>query len=164
MSPALEEAFFGELRHCLQKVAAGPPARLASQGLPTSRPPSPFTQARSGSPAPAAAPPKAKPPGLSKAGGVASGLERLYLTLGPSAKAKEALRYATPRAGAALLGRTASKLLAQRKAGFGDAVAAGRRSANAARSVLEKGAGEGVKQASPLGAVLLQLAGELVCR
>jgi hypothetical protein len=71
---------------------------------------------------------------------VASGLERLYLSLGPSAAGKQALRFATPRVDAHQLGQEAGKLLARRKAGFGDAVAAGRRSAEAARGVLEKGA------------------------
>jgi hypothetical protein len=80
---------------------------------------------------------------LSKAGGVAEGLDRLYLTIGPSAEAKKALRYATPRVDAHLAGREAGKLFARRKPGFGDLVARGRRSADQARGVLEKGAAGG---------------------
>jgi hypothetical protein len=142
MTQAFERGFFCELRDCLEKsaaqAAARAPAAPPAPPPPSTKPPSPFDPERArGAPAPG----KAPPPGLHKESGVASGLERLYLTLGPSGPAKKALRYATPRVGAHLLGQDAAKLYAQGKPGFGELVAKGRRWAEGARGALEKGAG-----------------------
>lgn len=140
MGKAFERGFVSELRACLAKVAGTIPGGGASPPPPppASRPASPFAPPPSPGATPAGQP--RRPPGLHKGAGVASGLERLYLTLGPSAEAKEALRFATPRMDAHLVGRDAARLLARKKSGFGDLVARGRRSADRARGVLQKGA------------------------
>lgn len=117
MGSSFAKGFVSELQSCLAKVAA--PGEAPGAGAPR-RP--------SGS----------APSGLAKNAGVASGLERLYLTLAPSAAAKDALRYATPRMDAHLVGRDAAKLLARKARGFGELVGRGRRSASQARQVLDK--------------------------
>ena len=161
MTYAFERGFTFELRDCLRKVAASAPAGGAA-APPATKPPSPFTPSGSSGAAPGSPPPKTpKPPGIGKAAGVASGLERLYLTLGPSASAKKALRFGTSRMDSHLLGRQAAKRLAQGKAGFGDLVATGRRSADTARGALNEGAAA-IKTASPFSRTLQRLVGDLV--
>lgn len=144
MEQAFERGFVSELRACLAKFAGTTPGGRAQPSPPPSRrPASPFAPAPGpGAPVAGQPPGPPRPPGLSKGAGVASGLERLYLTLGPSAAAKDALQFATPRMDAHLVGRDAAKLLARKRTGFGDLVARGRRSADRARGVLEKGAGD----------------------
>jgi hypothetical protein len=95
-------------------------------------------------------------PLLSKMGGVASGMARVYETMAPSAEQLAALRYVTPRFDAHKVGRAAGKLLARGKTGFGDAVATGRRSAETGRGVLEKGAGD-----APSGGELAAAMGDI---
>jgi hypothetical protein len=157
MTQAFEQGFVSELRLCLGKLAAAQPAGgVATTPPPATQPPSPFAPGRAPPGARSRPGQEAQPlPGLHKGAGVASGLEDVYLTLAPSAAAKKALRYATPRMDAHLLGQDAAKLMARRQTGFGDAVARGRRSAGRARGVLEEGAVGGVnKTASPFAAMM----------
>src|SRR5579864_2647964 len=106
MDRSFERGFLDELRGCLQKLAVAQP-----EGAPkadgAARPPPPKETAP---PAPPSAP---RPAGVGKVAGVASGLEHLYETIGPSAGAKKALEFVTPRMDAHLLGQAAAKRLAE---------------------------------------------------
>lgn len=160
MDSAFERGFVAELQACLAKIAGSDPGGPGEEAAPRTRPPSPFEAARAagkGGASEGAARPR-RPPGLHKGAGVASGLERLYLTLGPSAAAKKALRYATPRMDAHLVGRDAARLLAEHGGAADELLARGRRSAERARGVLEKGARAVEKTASPFGQTMQRLA------
>lgn len=102
--------------------------------------------------------------GLQKAGGVASGLARVYESIAPSAAGVKALKYVTPRMDAHQLGRAAAKLNARHQMGFFDLAEKGQRSGAAAKKLLPVEAADLEKGASPLGGALRSMGAGLALR
>lgn len=148
-----------ELCLCLVKLGANAPASPSGRrSAPPTKPSSPFdTTEQRKRPAPAP-----RPPGLAKAAGVPSELERIYETIGPSAGARKALEYVTPRMDAHQVGRAAGKLLARNKTSFGELAATGRKSADTARGALGRAAAAHAKTASGFHHALVELSAAIL--